>query len=464
LTTLRGRLATWSTIVVLVALLIYSGIVFVSLRQVLWHELDERLHNDIETLEGLLQPFWTPEGVRVPSGHSPLDADDYRWMQVWSPHGKLLFATPIATARPIASLAAPTPDRAVSLDLGADRSVRVKEESGHIAGDPVVVRALASEDRLHEEVAEFLWLVGIAAPVVLLLAGFGGYHVVKRTLRPVDQLVTAANAITAERLNIRLPVTNAHNEVGQIAEAFNTTLARLEQSFEQMRRFTANAAHELRTPLTALRATGQATLGSGASIDDHREAIADILDDAEQLSRLLNAMILLAQADAGDLPIERRVIDLDALVTDVVDACEVLAQDKKQRLCVTCHAGQAWVDPTVLRVAVANVIHNAIRYSWPQTEIAVRATSTDACWIIEVEDHGPGIGQEHHAHLFERFYRVDPGRSRALGGVGLGLAMARWSAEMHGGRIEVHSVEHEGATFRIVLPRSSIEQQGASEF
>ena len=459
--TLRGKLTAWCALVLLAGLCLYSGAVYVSLRQVLWHELDERLHNDIETLEGLLQPFWTPHGVQLSQGQSALDNDDYRWMQVWSRDGRLLFASNVAMAEPISVLATPPSDRAVSFDLGDEHTIRVKEESGHIAGHPVIVRVVASEARLYQEIAEFLWLVGLAVPVVLSVAALGGYHLVKRTMRPVDRLVAGANAITAEHLDVRLPVANARDEVGQIAQAFNTMLAKLEASFDQMRRFTANASHELRTPLTALRATGQAALGSDSGVDDYREAVADMLDDAEQLARVLDTMILLAQTDAGTIPVERRSVDLDALVTDVARECEVLAQDKEQRLSLACAAGPAEVDPTVIRIAIANVLHNAIRYGPASSEVAVRAFGNDSSWVIEIEDSGPGIAKEHHAHLFERFYRVDPGRSRALGGVGLGLAMARWSIEAHAGRIQVHSREGTGSTFRIVLPRQFRESSNS---
>ena len=459
--TLRGKLATWSTLMLLAALVLYSGAVFVSLRQVLWHELDERLHNDIETLEGLLQPFWTPNGVRVPHGASPLDDDDYRWMQVWSRDGRLLFASPTALAQPIADLAAAPSDRAVSLDLGDAGAVRVKEESGHIAGHPVIVRVVASEARLHQEIAEFVWLMSLAVPVVVTLAALGGYHLVRRTLKPVDRLVAGANAITAEHLDVRLPVANARDEVGQIAQAFNATLAKLEKSFDQMRRFTANASHELRTPLTALRTTGQAALAGGEGLEDYREAVGDMLEEAEQLSRVLDTMLLLAQADAGTILVERQSVDLDLLVTDVARECDVLAQDKDQRVSLACAAGTATVDPTVFRIAIANLLHNAIRYGPPSSEVKVRASSDATAWTIEVEDSGPGIADEHHANLFERFYRVDPGRSRALGGIGLGLAMARWSVEAHDGHIEVHSREGAGSTFQIVLPKSHAQRPTA---
>jgi heavy metal sensor kinase len=435
-------------------LVLYSGVAYVSLRQVLWHELDERLHNDIETLEGLLQPFWTPDGVRDSHDGPVLDEDDYRWMQVWSPDGRLLFASTVAAATPVPALATPPVDRAISLSLENDIRVRVKEESGRIAGHPVIVRVLATEARVEQELREFFWLIGIAAPLVVGVALLGGYHLVRRTLRPVDRLLAAANQITADRLSVRLPVANPEDEVGQIAQAFNATLAKLEESFEQMRRFTANASHELRTPLTALRSTGQSALAAGGGIEQYREAVADMVEDAEQLSRLLDVMLLLAQADAGAVPCDRQSVDLDLLVADVARECDVLAQEKGQRLRLDCSAGTAAVDPTILRIAIANLVHNAIRYGPPASEIDVRAAGDAAGVTIEVRDRGPGIAPEHHKHLFERFYRVDPSRSSGLGGAGLGLAMARWSVEAHGGTVDVASEARSGSTFRIVLPRA----------
>ena len=118
-----------------------------------------------------------------------------------------------------------------------------------------------------------------------------------------------------------------------------------------------------------------------------------------------------------------------------------------------CSAGSAGVDATVLRIAIANLLHNAIRYGPPSSTVGVRAFGDPASVTIEVQDRGPGIAPEHHRRLFERFYRVDPGRSSALGGAGLGLAMTRWSVEAHGGAVDVASAEGSGSTFRIVLPR-----------
>jgi signal transduction histidine kinase len=145
--------------------------------------------------------------------------------------------------------------------------------------------------------------------------------------------------------------------------------------------------------------------------------------------------------------------DIDALVSDVAKECDVLAQEKGQRLLPDCSAGCAHVDPTIFRLAVANLLHNAIRYGPSFSDVRVRAMGNLTTVTIEVQDRGPGIPAQHLEHLFERFYRVDPGRSRGLGGSGLGLAMARWSVEAHGGTITVDSAEGTGSTFRIQLPR-----------
>jgi signal transduction histidine kinase len=148
----------------------------------------------------------------------------------------------------------------------------------------VIVRVVTSEARLRQEMTDMLWLMGLALPLCAALAAYGGFRLVRRALTPIDRLVAGATAITAERLGDRLPVENPGDEVGQIASAFNATLARLEKSFDQMRTFTANASHELRTPITALRSVGQVALATARDQDAYREAIASMLDDADQLA------------------------------------------------------------------------------------------------------------------------------------------------------------------------------------
>jgi heavy metal sensor kinase len=453
--TLRARLTLWSTAILLCGLLAYATVVYIALRRVLWSEVDERLHHEIETVEGLLQPYWTPQGVRTPGGRSPLDDDDDRWLQVWSRDGHLLFQSEVARAQPIAALTTPGEDAARSLDDGRGARVRVKDEQGHIAGDPVIVRVVTSEARLRQEMTDMLWLMGLALPLCAALAAYGGFRLVRRALTPIDRLVAGATAITAERLGDRLPVENPGDEVGQIASAFNATLARLEKSFDQMRTFTANASHELRTPITALRSVGQVALATARDQDAYREAIASMLDDADQLAKLLDTMLLLAKSDAGQIALTRERLDLGMLVRDVAEQCAVLAEEREQTLSLEGVRERGCLvsaDPVVLRIALANLIHNAIRYGPHASPIILRVFARDATVILEVEDRGPGIPAAHHPHLFDRFYRADDGRSHGVGGAGLGLAMARWAVEVHGGTIGLRSGSGTGSVFHISLP------------
>jgi signal transduction histidine kinase len=362
--TLRARMMTWYTAVLVAALGVYAAVVYVSLRRVLWAELDDRLHHEIETIEGLLQPYWTADGVRTPDGASPLDDDDYRWCQVWSRDGtRLLFESEIAKGDPLPRLAPPRVDAATSLVRETGDHLRVKDELGHIAKHPIIVRVATSEARVRGELIEMVALMGGTLLLCAVAAAYGGYHLVRRTLAPVDRLVRAANAVTAEDLSRRLPVENAADEVGQIAFAFNATLARLEASFTQMRRFTANASHELRTPLTALRSTGQVALTGAGDATDHREAIASMLEEVERLSKLLDTLLLLARSDAGQIKLTTQSVNVLTLVQEVAADCRVLADEKAQTISIVGTDGAVSADPTVLRIAVANIVHNAIRYS-----------------------------------------------------------------------------------------------------
>lgn len=449
---IRTRVTLWYTAALTAALVLYAVVVYVSLRQVLWAELDDRLHHEIETGEGLLQPYWSADGVRTPGGASPLDDDDYRWLQVWSVDGRLLFQSDIAARQVIPQLPAPGGDSAVSVSLASLGPFRVKDELGHIARHPVIVRVATSESRVRDELGEMVGLMLLTLPICALAAAYGGHHLVRRTLSSIDRLVAATTAVTAENLARRLPIENPDDEVGRIALAFNTTLSRLEASFTQMRRFTANASHELRTPLAAIRSAGQVALTDADTVGDHREAIASMLEEVDRLSALLDTLLLLARSDTGQVPLALHQVDVLDLVRGITAECRILADEKDQTITIDGTPARVAADPTVLRIAVANVVHNAIRYSPRRGRVGIRVSEAGAEAVIDVEDDGPGIPPEHVDHVFDRFYRVDPGRSSSAGGVGLGLAMARWAVTAHRGAISVRGNPAGGSTFSIVVP------------
>jgi len=265
--------------------------------------------------------------------------------------------------------------------------------------------------------------------------------------------------ITAERLGERLPVANPADELGQLAAVFNDTLARLERSFAQMRRFTADASHELRTPLTAIRSVGEVGLRAPRDEHTYREIIGTMLEEVDRLRHLVEGLLTLSRADAGSVPLTPEPVDLAALAREVAHHLGVLAEEKHQALAVEAtQPVSVWVDRLVLRQALINVVDNAIKYSTDKATIRVVVSEHQQDATLAVIDTGPGIAPQHRAHVFDRFYRVDTARAReggGTGGTGLGLSIARWAVEVHGGRIELESEEGQGSTFRMVLPAST---------
>jgi signal transduction histidine kinase len=265
-------------------------------------------------------------------------------------------------------------------------------------------------------------------------------------------MATRARQITADSLGGRLPVPNPYDELGQLALVFNATFARLENSFSELRRFTADASHELRTPLTALQAVGEAALRpDGVDPKSLREALASMLEETRRLSDLVDALLLFARADTGGVSPSLEQVDLASLVNEVRETLLVLAEEKSQRIVVRAEQLVVRADRELLRLALLNLVHNAIRYSGTGTAICLRIKSREKAALVEVMDQGPGIAREHQEKIFERFYRIDKARSRASGGVGLGLSIARWATERQGAHIELESEPGHGSLFRIVI-------------
>jgi heavy metal sensor kinase len=272
-------------------------------------------------------------------------------------------------------------------------------------------------------------------------------------LAPVGRIAERARAITAERLAQRVPVDNPGDEFGQLALVLNDTFARLERSFEQMRRFTADASHELRTPLTAIRSVGEVGLEEPREAGAYRDVIGNMLEETDRLAQLVDSLLLLSRADAGQVTFHRQAVDLSALAREVAAHLAVLAEEKRQKVHV--EAGEAIdveVDRLAVRQALINLLDNAIKYGPDQSDIRVTVRREGSTAALEVIDQGAGIPAEHADRIFDRFYRADPARSRSDGGAGLGLSIARWAVEMNGGTLHLASSTPGETRFRIVLP------------
>jgi signal transduction histidine kinase len=267
-------------------------------------------------------------------------------------------------------------------------------------------------------------------------------------------MASKAKEISAEHLDQRLPVSHPNDELGRLAVVFNQTLERLQSSFESMSRFTSDASHELRTPLTAIRSVGEVALRRTLSEADYRDTIGSMLEEVERLSILVENLLILTRNDRIQSKPEK--ISLDMLAKETVENLKVLMEEKHQKMMVE-FLSNVFISANqhALRQAMTNILDNAIKYTPEGGTISIRILETnDRNAVFEVSDTGRGISKDHLDKIFERFYRVDAGRSRETGGYGLGLAIAQQAVRRNGGRIEVESEAGRGSVFRIVLPIS----------
>jgi len=325
--------------------------------------------------------------------------------------------------------------------------------AGPVKSDRFLVVA-QDEESVWNTLHTLLAILCLALPVALLLAALGGYLLAGRLLAPVGAMARQAARIGAESLSERLPVKNPNDEFGKLAAVFNQTLARLQSAFERLQRFTADASHELRTPLTALQSVGEVALQETLDAAAYRDRIGSMLEETSRLTNLVESLLVLTRADSGRFQLNRKSADIGALVGKVVEDLRILAEERNQRLTADLAGGiQIPVDGDLLRQAVVNILDNAIKFTPPGGTIAVVLKDRPGVVGIEVGDSGPGIPVAHRDKIFDRFHRVEKDRPRDAGGVGLGLAIAKWAVEANGGRIEVESREGQGSTFRIVLPK-----------
>lgn len=348
---------------------------------------------------------------------------------------------------------------AITVPLADGTRARVRRAEVELGGAPFVLEVGRSLVSVDQELAELRLILASCIAVGVAAAALAGWLLAGRALAPVERLTTQARHITAERLAERLPMPNPDDELGRLAAAFNDMLQRLDRSFEQLRRFTADASHELRTPLTALRLVGENALRIEGMPAEARDVIGSMLEEVDRLARLVDDLLQLARADAGQAGPKLESCDLAALARDVTEQLGVLAEEKHLALRVAAD-GPAPVrgNPMLLRQALQNLVDNAIRHGPTGSEVSVSVGCAGDRVTAEIADHGPGIPIEHRERVFERFFRLDAARSRRHGGAGLGLAITRWIVDAHRGRVEVIATNgtapgsEPGATFRIELP------------
>jgi heavy metal sensor kinase len=451
----RFRLALWYAAATAFVLFAFAWFVYEVIEHRLGAEIDRQLRSDFDLVEAQVD-LDAEEGARWnvhgPHGHEaspPISA----WFEIWSENGGLLlrhWPVPMASSTdPLPPLRAPTL-KFTTVEFERDRLVRVMEGPGQVEGRRVFIRVFRDQMEMRRTLGEIVKVSTLGFPLAVALAAIGGYLIATRSLRPLDAMARQARRISSESLSKRLPNPNPNDELGRLATVFNETLARLEASFAELQRFTADASHELRSPLTALRAVGEVALRDGTDPVALRETIGSMLEEAQRLTDLVDALLTLARMDATKAAAAREEVNIARLLDEVRDQFEVLANEKRQTITVTC-PGDVTVqaDRTLLHLALVNLVHNAIQHAPADSQISITAMRSAHTIDISVKDNGPGIPREYHEKIFHRFFRVDKARSRAHGGAGLGLAIAKQAVERNGARIILEDNSPEGSVFRI---------------
>jgi heavy metal sensor kinase len=431
-----------------------SVFIFLNLRQ----ELDHSMVEDIETTEGLLR--FAPDGRLIVSGaHTEPgeEPDQGKLMEILSPEGGLLYHSRPLGQRSLGGVPFPGEGRQGYSERSSrfpdGTRIRLASRYHMVGNRPVIIRIARSAEPLWSEFRMLVTVLLLGFPIALGVAGVGGYILAVRVLSPLETMARRAERINAESLGDRLPIENPQDELGRLARVFNDALERLERSFEQLRRFTEDASHELRTPLTAVQMVGEVGLKKDGDIPHYRDVIGSMLEEANGLTRLVDSLLTISRADSGHIQLNRTTFTLLDLAQEAASLMEVLAEEKSQRLTIEGDRHtMVYADRVIARQAIVNIIDNAVKYSPRGGAISIRVGHSKDTAVVEVEDSGPGIPEEHRAHVFERFYRVDKGRSRESGGAGLGLAIVKWAVEAHGGHVELSCGRDSGCTFAVKLP------------
>lgn len=335
--------------------------------------------------------------------------------------------------------------RDVKLGSNETRLV-VREENGvtfALAGDLTEVRGSILDLGL-------ALLAGL--PVALAFAWLGGKRLAEAAVVPLEEMTRAAERVRADRLDQRVPVPNTPDEIQRLARVLNATLDRLERSYQQALRFSADASHELKTPLTVLRSSIEAVLESPSLGDNERAAIDGLMQQTRRLSDITTSLLLLARADGGRLVMDVAVQDLAVLTEACAEDARIVAETRGVKVrCELPSQAMARVDAMRFSQIASNLLDNAVKYNHANGEVRVSLRNDGSSWRLAIANTGPGIAPEHRTQLFERFFRAQ--HSSDEPGHGLGLGLARELARAHGGDILLADSDNGWTEFVVTLPK-----------
>ena len=443
----RARFTLLYCLALIITLLLVTGGIYFFVQRAVIGQIDTHLRKDFSAIHEYLEN--DPGGLTKVANHGPIFFFRVRdGLQ------------PVATSNGWISenidqiLPADGKNKSLlSINAGNGKWYRVLIDTTTRGSHTYQIAIAHSEDSARQTRKTLALIITLTLSVAMAISLAIGYFIAGRVLAPISAITRKAEEISADNLSERLPVGTSNDEFSRLATVFNQAFARIEDSFIQLRCSTADASHELRTPLAAIRSIGETALHAPDGQADYREIVGSILEESDRLRQLVDALLLLSRADANEISMQPEIIDLAELTRETVEFLNVLSEEKHQSITITT-AGKAVtrIDRSSIRQALTNLLDNAIKFAPPESEISITVgTSATNEVFVEIVDCGVGIPASDLSRIFDRFYRVDKGRSRESGGTGLGLSISKWAVERNGGRIEVVSTINQGSLFRMVF-------------
>ncbi|MEK6660163.1 MAG: ATP-binding protein [Campylobacterota bacterium] len=321
----------------------------------------------------------------------------------------------------------------------------------------VFVQFATKKDIESPYLKQLLFSLIVATPIILIIFLLIANILINKTLSPVKEVIESVKSISANNLSNRINIDNIPSEINELVATFNQLLSNLEESFKKITDFSNNASHELKTPLTVIRGEIEVALKQDRNPQEYKEILKDILEESISIQKIINQLLFLAKKDTSELKSHFEELYLDEIITDTLLQIEKFALTKnidvkvKKIIPSTIYANE-----TLLKIAINNLLRNAIIYSKNDTNIDIYMDENSKEYLLKIEDRGYGISDEDLPFIFERFYRADKARSRKEGGTGLGLAIVKMILDIHHYDIEVKSTQDMGTTVIIKIPKSEV--------
>ena len=450
---IRVKLTLWYIGVLALIIIVFSAVTYSLLVGVLRDEINanikETANNVVASIKNEQndgEQRRTPDKI-IPEALSEFRFRDYQ-VAIFSRDNKLVSIT---TDNELPS--------DLSSAIGQDKfgDVRIKDEPFRVYEQAFwikdlnyrlyVFHSLADQIALESRIQRIFLVV---APILLLLAGIGGYFLARKSLKPIAAMGDRAKRISAANLHERLPITNAKDELGNLAIVFNELLDRLDIEFDRQRRFMADASHELRTPLAIIRGESEvALLKETRTSDEYQKSLRIVNDESQRLTKIVEDLFTLARADSGELKASLRELYLDELVADCVRSIRTLADKRNINIEFNGEETQIKGDETLLRRLFLNLLDNAVKYNVDGGKIKINVADN----AVIISNTGDEIPKDQQGSIFDRFYRIERSRSHknetTMSGAGLGLSIAKWIADLHHAKINLVSSDKDGNVFSI---------------